>query len=123
MVLCLLLAAAQSVAALPIEPRQGVLSPADAAAVTQEIRSAARDALSPHGVEVTDAEGAVQTALQSGATAVLFGRAAQMEGATVVAVGVYKPGASAPAGLVRIVGIGIDQLKRDARTKIPRLVT
>jgi hypothetical protein len=124
---CLLLATAaaaeKSVAVFPIAPRERVLSAADAAAVTQEIRSAAREALLPHGFTVTDADGAVAAALEAGASAALFGRAAQLEGATVVAVGVYKPGSTAPASLVRIVGIGVDQLRADARKKIPKLIT
>jgi hypothetical protein len=124
---CLLVATAasaeKSVAVFPIAPRDRVLSAAEAAALTQEIRSAARDALLPHGFAVTDADGAVATALEAGASAALFGRAAQLEGATVVAVGVYKPGSQAPASLVRIVGIGVDQLRADARKKIPKLIT
>src|SRR5947209_12681553 len=104
--LCLLAAAAASdrtVAVLPIEPRTGALSAADAAALTKEVRAAARDALGSSGFEVMDAEGPVQAALEAGAAVAVFGRAAQMEGATVVAIGVYKPGATAPASLVRVV--------------------
>src|SRR5262249_43817072 len=119
----LIAAAASTVAVLPVQPREKVLSPADAAAITQEIRDSARKALAPFGVEVADAEGDVAAALSSGAAAALFGKAAQMEGATVVAVGVYKPGASAPAALARVVGIGIAQLRQDARAKVPKLVT
>ena len=100
-----LLIAASTVAVLPIQPRAGAISPADAAAITQEIRDDAKQALEPFGVEVTDAQGDVASALKDGAAAAIFGRAAQMEGATVVAVGIYKPGSNAPAGLVRLVGI------------------
>ena len=119
----LFIAAASTVAVLPVEPRAGVLQPADAAAISVEIREAARAALAPHGYEIVEAQGDVAAALKEGAVAALFGRAAQMEGATVVAVGVYKPGSGAPAGVARLVGIGIAQLREDARAKIPKLVT
>ncbi|MCA1829222.1 MAG: hypothetical protein LC689_20045 [Myxococcales bacterium] len=115
-------AAASTVAVLPVQPRTGALSPADAAAITQEIRDSARKTLAPYGIEVIDAGGDVAGVLKDGAAAALFGRAAQMEGATVVAVGVYKPGSNAPAGLARLVGIGIAQLRDDARAKVPKLV-
>src|SRR3954469_20388298 len=123
--LCLLAAAAASdktVAVLPIEPRAGALSAADAAALTSEVRAAARDAIGSFGFEVTDAEGAPLAALEAGAAAAVFGRAGQMEGATVVAIGVYKPGSTAPANLIRVMGIGIEQLKKDARAKVPGLL-
>ena len=107
---------------LPVAPRAGVLSDADASAVTEAIRSAARDALAPHGFEVVDAQGDLDSALKDSAAA-LFGRAAQMEGATVVAVGLYKPGSTAPAAVARVVGIGLAQVREDARAKIAKLVT
>src|SRR6266403_1037132 len=50
-------------------------------------------------------------------------RAAQMEGATVIAVGVYKAGSNSPAAIVRVVGIGSAQLKTDLRAKVPKFVT
>ena len=115
--------AASTVAVLPVEPRKGALQPADAAAITEEIRSAAREALAPHGFEVVAAEGDLASALKAGAAAALFGRAAEVEGATVVAVGIYKPGQTAPAGVARVMGIGIERLREDARAKIPKLVT
>src|SRR5882724_9337479 len=49
-------------------------------------------------------------------------RAAQMEGATVIAVGVYKAGSNSPAAIVRVVGIGSAQLKTDLRAKVPKFV-
>jgi hypothetical protein len=126
--LCLVLvassaAAETSVAVLPIEPRAGALQPAEAAALTQELRKTARDVLAPHGFAVVDASGDVASALQAGASFALFGHAATLEGATVVAVGVYKPGSPAPSGFARVVGIGLDQLRTDLRAKIPKLLT
>jgi hypothetical protein len=108
---------------LPIEPRSGALQPAEAAALTQELRKTARDVLAPHGFAIVETSGDVASALQAGASFALFGRAATLEGATVVAVGVYKPGSPAPSGLARIVGIGLDQLRADLRAKIPKLLT
>ncbi|MGZ6142392.1 MAG: hypothetical protein ACXWLM_03585 [Myxococcales bacterium] len=118
-----LLVAASTIAVLPVEPRAGALQPADAAAITEEIRSAARAALAPHGYEVVAATGDVASALQGGAAAALFGKAASVEGATIVAVGLYKAGSATPAGVARVMGVGIERLREDARTKIPRLVT
>src|SRR5207237_7185994 len=45
------------------------------------------------------------------------------EGASVVAGGGSRPGAGAPAGVARLVGIGLAQLREDARANIPKLVT
>src|SRR6267378_5917862 len=59
----------------------------------------------------------------TGASAAVLGRAAQMEGATVIAVGVYKAGSNSPAAIVRVVGIGSAQLKADLRAKVPKFVT
>jgi len=123
-VLSLLLASAalaDKVAVLPIEPRPGTLSAADAAALAAEIRAVARDALSGQGYEVVSFDGSdPETALESsGAAIAIVARAARMEGATVLAVSVYKPGAGAPASLVRVMGIGIPQLKEDVRRKLP----
>ena len=118
-----LLLAASTVAVLPVEPRAGALSAAEAASITEEIRKDAQAALAPHGFEIVSAEGNVASALSSGAAAVLFGKATSIEGATVVAVGVYKPGATAPAGVARVMGVGFDRLREDARTKIPKLLT
>lgn len=115
-------AAAERVAVLPVEPRAGVLSPAEARAVTEELRATARDALAAQGVAVAAAEGDAAAALRAGATAALFGRAARVEGATVLAVGVYRPGSVAPAAVARIVGIGLDQLRADIRAKVPKLI-
>ena len=109
-----LLVAAGTIAVLPVEARPGALSAADAAALTDHLRAVARDALASHDLSVSDDE--------SGAVAVVRSRAAALEGATVVAVGVYKPGVSEPAGLARIVGIGLPQLKADAGAKLPRLL-
>ena len=123
--LCFATAAAaqgQRVAVLPVEPRAGVLSPADAAVVTEEIRAAAREALAAQGVAVVVAEGDAAAALQAGAAAALFGRAARLEGATVIAVGVYRPGSVAPASVARVVGLGLGQLRADIRVKIPKLI-
>jgi len=119
-------AAAQNrVAVLPLEPRAGALSAADALVLSEELRAAARDALAPHGYELVAAQGSdVEAAMDSsGAVAVVLGRAAEMEGATVIGVGVYKPGSTSPAGRVRVMGIGVAQIKADLRAKIPGLVT
>jgi hypothetical protein len=119
-------AAAQNrVAVLPLEPRPGALSAADAVALTEELRTAARDALAGHGYEVVAGQGNdVQAAMESsGAVAAVLGRAAEMEGATVIGLGVYKAGSSAPAARVRVMGIGIAQLKADLRAKVPGAVT
>ena len=115
-------AAAQNrVAVLPVQPRSGALTPADAAAFTQEMRAAARDSLADRGYEVLAAEGSDPSdALErTGASLVVLGRAAQMEGATVVGIGLYKPGSSSPVSLIRVMGIGIAQLKTDVRAKLP----
>jgi hypothetical protein len=121
-------AAGKVVAVLPIEARAGSLQPAEASALEEEIRAVAREALP--GFTVLDAKataGAPQdprAALErSEASAVVLGRAGRIEGATVVALGVYRPGSPAPAGVARIAGIGIDQLKEDVRAKVPRLLT
>ncbi len=122
--LCLATAAsaAERVAVLPVEPRAGILSPGEAAAVTEEIRAAAREALAAQGVAVVAAEGEPAAALQAGAAAALFGRASRLEGATVIAVGAYRPGTVAPALVARIVGIGPDQLRAEIRAKVPKLI-
>ena len=115
-------AAAQNrVAVLPVQPRSGVLTPADAAAVSEQMRTTARDSLADRGYEVLIAEGSDPSdALEStGASLVVFGRAAQMEGATVVGIGLYKPGSAAPVSVIRVMGIGIAQLKTDVRAKLP----
>jgi hypothetical protein len=115
-------AAAQNrVAVLPVQPRAGALTPADAAALTAEMRAAARDSLADRGYEVLAAEGSdpSDTLESTGATLAVFGRAAQMEGATVVGIGVYKPGSASPLSLIRVMGIGIGQLKADVRAKLP----
>ena len=123
MLLALICAAANSVAVLPIDSR-GALSPAEAASFEEEVRAVARAALP--GFAVLDAAGAPQdpsaARQQLGATAVIFGRAGRIEGATMVALGVYRSGSTTPAGTARIVGIGIDQLKEDARAKVPKLL-
>src|SRR6266446_10562222 len=118
-------AAENRVAVLPLEPRAGALSAADALALTQELRAAVTDALASHGYETVAASGAdASAAMEStGASAAVLGRAAQMEGATVIAVGVYKAGSNSPAAIVRVVGIGSAQLKTDLRAKVPRFVT
>jgi hypothetical protein len=109
------------IAVLPIESRQGALSTADAASLTVEMRVVAREALSGQGYEVITSDGNdPETVLESsGAALAIVGRAARMEGATVVAVSVYKPGSGAPASLVRVMGIGTAQLKDDLRKKLP----
>jgi hypothetical protein len=112
---------ADRIAVLPIEPRPPALSAGDAASLTVEMRVVARDALSGQGYEIIAAEGNdPETALESsGAVLAILGRAARMEGATVLAVSVYKRGSGAPASLVRVMGIGIPQLKEDLRKKVP----
>jgi hypothetical protein len=115
-------AAAQNrVAVLSVQPRSGALSPADAAAITEQIRAAARDWLADRGYEVLAAEGSDPSdALErTGASLAVFGRVAQMEGATVVGIGLYKRGAATPVSIVRVMGIGIAQLKTDVRAKLP----
>ncbi len=115
-------AAAQNrVAVLPVQPRSGVLTPADAAAVSEQIRATARDSLADRGYEVLNGGGSDPSdALENtGASLVVFGRAAQMEGATVVGIGLYKPGSAAPVSVIRVMGIGIAQLKTDVRAKLP----
>jgi len=110
------------VAVLAIEPRPGILSGADAAALTSELGEVAGAAVAP-GFEAVSVQGSdPAAALRKGAAAALVGRAAQMEGATVVAMSVYKSGATAPAGSARVVGIGLAQLKLDLRAKVPRLL-
>src|SRR5207302_1708030 len=124
-ILSIFLASAASaqnrVAVLPVQARSGALTPADAAAFTQEMRAAARDSLADRGYEVLGAEGSDPSdALErTGASLVVLGRAAQMEGATVVGIGLYKPGSSSPVSLIRVMGIGIAQLKTDVRAKLP----
>src|ERR1700704_842288 len=118
-------AAENRVAVLPLEPRAGALAAADALVLTQDLRAAVADALAPHGYETvagsgSDASAAMESA---GASAAVLGRAAQMEGATVIAVGVYKAGSNSPAAIVRVVGIGSAQLKADLRAKVPKFVT
>ena len=112
------------VAVLPLEARAGALSAAEAAALTSELRAAVGEALAPHGFEVVAAEGTdARAALEStGAAAAVLGRAARMEGATVIGVGVYKRDSSGPASLVRVMGIGLPQLQADVRAKVPDLV-
>src|SRR3989441_24516 len=85
------------------------------------MRAAARDSLADRGYEVLAAEGSDPSdALErTGASLVVLGRAAQMEGATVVGIGFYKPGSSSPVSLIRVMGIGIAQLKTDVRAKLP----
>src|SRR5438270_673453 len=115
-------AAAQNrVAVLPVQPRSGVLTPADAAAVSEQMRTTARDSLADRGYEVLTAEGSDPSdALEStGASLVVFGRAAEREGATVVGIGLYKPGAAVPVSVIRVMGIGIAQLRADVRAKLP----
>src|SRR6267143_5897262 len=117
-------AAENRVAVLPLEPRSGALAAADALALTQDLRAAVADALAPHGYEMVAGSGAdASAAMEStGASAAVLGRAAQMEGATVIAVGVYKAGSNTPASIVRVVGIGSAQLKTDLRAKVPKFV-
>jgi hypothetical protein len=122
-----LLCAAKVVAVLPIEVRAGALQPADAAALEEAIRAAARETLAdftvPDAAQSAAAPRDPPAALSFfDGEAVLLGRAARLEGAAVVALGVYRPGSTGPAGIARIVGIGIDQLKEDARAKVPRLL-
>lgn len=117
-------AAENRVAVLPLEPRPGVLSPADAAALTEEMRAVVRDAIAPHGYQMVAEDGSnARTAMErAGAATAVLGRAAQMEGAIVIGVGLYKPDAAGPASLVRVMGIGIAQLKADLRAKLPKLL-
>jgi hypothetical protein len=122
-----LLCAAKVVVVLPIEVRPGALQPAEASALEEQMRAVARETLA--GFTVPDAARSAaapqdpRAALQAlDASALLLGRAARLEGAAVVAVSLYRPGSTAPAGVVRIVGIGIDQLKEDVRGKLPRLL-
>src|SRR5882762_926671 len=117
-------AAENRVAVLPLEPRAGALAAADALALTQDLRAAVADALAPHGYETVAGSGSdASAAMEStGASAAVLGRAAQMEGATVIAVGVYKAGSNSPAAIVRVVGIGSAQLKTDLRAKVPKFV-
>ena len=112
------------VAVLPVEARAGVLSAQEAKALGEQMRSIARDALSPHGYEVVAAEGAdPKAALEStGADLALLGRAGRMEGATVLSVGAWKPGAGAPASMARAMGIGTAQLGEDLKAKLPNLL-
>jgi len=118
-------AAENRVAVLPLEPRAGALAAADALALTQDLRAAVADALAPHGYETVAGSGSdASAAMEStGASAAVLGRAAQMEGATVIAVGVYRAGSNSPAAIVRVVGIGSLQLKADLRAKVPKFVT
>jgi hypothetical protein len=117
-------AAENRIAVLALEPRAGVLAPADAVSLTEEMRAAVREALAPHGYRTIASEGTdVTAALEStGASAAVLGRAAQMEGATVITVGVYKPDSTSPASLVRVVGFGAAQLKADMRAKMPKVL-
>jgi hypothetical protein len=115
-------AAAQNrIAVLPVQPRPGALAAPDAIAFTEEIRVVARDTLAANGYEVIAAEGSDPAGAldASGAVLAVLGRAAQMEGATVVAVSVYRNGAGAPVSLIRVVGIGLSQLRADLHAKLP----
>ena len=115
-------AAAQSrIAVLPVQPRAGALPAPDAIAFTEEIRVVARDALAAQGYEVIAAEGSDPAGAldATGAVLAVLGRAAQMEGATVVAVSVYRDGTGAPVSLIRVVGIGLAQLRADLHAKLP----
>ena len=84
-------AAGERVAVLPVEPRAGVLSPAEAGAVTEEIRAAAREALAAQGITVVAAEGDAASALQAGAVAALFGRAGRLKAPPEEADDVSRP--------------------------------
>lgn len=108
-----LLLAANAIAVQPVEGR-GALSGPDAAALTDELRSIARETLGPHGVSIVDDDGR--------ADAIVRSRAAQMEGATVVTVGVYKASGSSPFKAARVVGFGLAELRKDARAKVPKLL-
>jgi hypothetical protein len=117
-------AAEKTVVLLPLEARAGALSAAEAASLTEQMRSIAGDALAPHGYQVADATGAdPAAALESaGADLAVLGRAGRMEGATVIALAAYKPGSTAPASTVRVMGIGPAQLADDLRAKLPNLL-
>lgn len=117
-------AAEKRVVLLPIEPRAGALSPPEASALSEQMRSIGREALGPHGYEIVNAPGSdPSAALESaGAELAVLGRAGKMEGATVIALGAYKPGSSAPASTARVMGIGPAQLADDLRAKLPRLL-
>src|SRR2546430_17531409 len=85
------------------------------------MRVVARETLSPHGYEVVAGEGSDPAGAldATGAVLAVLGRAAQMEGATVVAVSVYRDGTGAPVSLIRVVGIGLAQLRADLHAKLP----
>jgi hypothetical protein len=109
------------VAILPIQPRPGALSPRDAVALAEEMRAVASETLASEGYEVVAAEGSDPSdALEkTGAALAVLGRAAQMEGATVIAVSTYRPGSGTPVSLIRVMGIGMAQLRADVRAKLP----
>lgn len=117
-------AAEKTVVLLPIEARAGALSAAEAASLTEQMRSIAGNLLAPHGYQVAGATGAdPAAALESaGADLAVLGRAGRMEGATVISVGAYKPGSTGPASMVRVMGIGPAQLAGDLRAKLPNLL-
>jgi hypothetical protein len=117
-------AAEPRVVLLPIEPRAGALSVAEAASLTEQMRSVANATLAPHGYQVVAGTGSEPAAAleSAGADLAVLGRAGRMEGATVIALGAYKGRASAPASLVRVVGIGFAQLADDLRAKLPQFL-
>src|SRR5882762_4961522 len=101
------------VAVLPLEPRAGALGAADALTLTQDLRAAVADALAPHGYETLAGSGSEAYAAMGrlGASVAVVRRAAQMVGAAVIAVGVYKARSNSAGAIVRVVGIGYAQLK------------
>ncbi len=117
-------AAENRVAVLPLEARAGALTGSEAAALTARMRSIARETLGPQGYEIAVAEGNDPAAAleSSGASLAVLGRAGRMEGATVIAVGAYRPGSRSPVSVVRVMGIGAAQLEDDLRAKLPGLL-
>ena len=105
--LLIALLAAQSVAVLPIE---GALPPADAASLT----AAAREVVKGAGYALAEDK--------ASADAWIFGRAQTVEGATVLGLGLYKPGVNAPVAVQRVAGVGVQRLAEELRAQLPPLL-
>jgi hypothetical protein len=123
----LLAVTGNSVAVLPMDVRPGSLEPAEVTALEAEIRAAATEALT--GFTLLDAARTAAApkdprkaldALNVGA--VVFAIAARVDGAPVLAIGVYKAGSAAPAGSVRVSGRNVAELKEGMRDKVAALL-
>src|SRR5438477_2556372 len=104
---------------IAVAPIEGVLGRADAAALEEAVRTEVR------GLDLFVVPGApesIAAAADSGANHAITAKAVRLEGALAVTLTLVKTDDGQRKGTERLVGYTLEDLKGEARKKVPRLL-